>query len=149
MEELLKRLADVKYEEEVIASKMKGLLNTILESAEYKTLEELKRVRNAEIQMLDEQIRYEAICYYMETGDKKPIEGVGIRVMTKVNYDEHKATDWCTTNLPAALTVNKKVFEKIVKEMPEESLPDYISIEEQPSATISSDLSYWQTLPKE
>ena len=61
MEELLKRLADVKYEEEVIASKMKGLLNTILESAEYKTLEELKRVRNAEIQMLDEQIRYEAI----------------------------------------------------------------------------------------
>ncbi len=73
---------------------------------------------------------------YAETGNKAPAIGVGIREVTKLDYDGKVAFDWAKSH-KMALQLDKQAFEKIVKA----DCPDFVKITTEPQATIATDLN--------
>lgn len=149
MENLLIELADKKETLTQLRQQMQSMILGVTESEEYKNILEQERITVETIDELDTKIREGALEYYKLTGDKKPYEGVGIRVMTKITYDDESALNWCENWYRDALVIDKKMFDKFVRKLPEESLPIFVSIEYQPTATISADLSYWRSSPEQ
>ena len=72
---------------------------------------------------------------YAETRDKAPAVGVGIREVTKLDYDKKVAFDWAKHH-EMALQLDKRAFEKIVKA----DTPDFVTITQEPQATIATNL---------
>ena len=72
---------------------------------------------------------------YAETGNKAPAQGVGIREMTKLDYDKDTAFKWATEHV-MALKLDTTAFEKIVKASP----LDFVKVSLEPQATIASHL---------
>ena len=72
---------------------------------------------------------------YAETGNKAPALGVGIREVTKLDYDKKVAFGWAKHH-EMALQLDKKAFEKIVKA----DTPDFVIITQEPQATIATKL---------
>jgi hypothetical protein len=102
----------------------------------------------AEIEELISEVRdrvYELTLHvYQETGEKKPANGVGIRVYQKVQYDEENAFEWCKVHLNTALKIDKRKLEKHLKAIQETAPPEWCEYYEEPKATISSDLSVYE-----
>jgi len=78
---------------------------------------------------------------YQQTGEKKPAPCVGIRVGQSFVYDTDQALNYCLAELPEALKLDKRTFEKYVKGMQEIKPLDFVTIEEKITPTIASDLS--------
>jgi len=79
------------------------------------------------------KLREMAIETYLKTLDKAVAPGIGIRVMTKLNYDAKEAMEWAVKH-ELALKLDTTKFEKIAKT---ENLP-FVTITEEPSATIAA-----------
>jgi hypothetical protein len=77
---------------------------------------------------------------YLDTGNKKPAPGVGIRVYQKVQYDEDNAFEWCKVHLNTALKIDKRKLEKHLKAIRGTAPPEWVEYFEEPKPTISSDL---------
>ncbi|MDD4986402.1 MAG: hypothetical protein PHQ43_11580 [Dehalococcoidales bacterium] len=105
-----------------------NLLSSIRD--DLKTLQE--QLRSAE-----DVLREAIVANY--DGETKKGDGWGIRIMRRVRYDIDVATEWARENLPGALVLDKKVFEKTA---PLVNGP--VEIVEEVTATISSDLSNWE-----
>ena len=82
------------------------------------------------------KLREMTLAAYDLTGDKKPAPGVGIREVTRLEYDKTEAYEWAVKHA-LALQLDSKAFEKIAKAQP---LPFVSSIIEA-QATISPDLT--------
>lgn len=74
---------------------------------------------------------------YLETGNKTPALGVGIRIVTKLDYRPETAFKWAQ-NHKMALKLDILAFEKIVKAAPSEL--KFVTIREEPQATIATNL---------
>ena len=94
------------------------------------TLEDIENC-NLVIGGLTTDIKAEALTEYEKTGNKKLEFGVGIRVMSKMNYDPIKAFDWAKEH-QLAIMLDKKSFEKHAKA---DEL-DFVEISEVATATI-------------
>lgn len=81
---------------------------------------------------------------YQETGEKKPVPGVGIRVYQKVQYDKENAFEWCRDNFVDALKLDTRKLEKYLKAIKEIAPPEWCEYYEEPKPTISSDLSVYE-----
>ena len=75
---------------------------------------------------------------YAETGNKAPAVGVGIREVTKLEYNPTTAFGWAMEHR-IAIKLDVSVFEKIAKTAPE-TKPGFVTITTEPQATISSNL---------
>ena len=80
-------------------------------------------------------LRELALEVYAETKDKAVAPGIGIRVMTKLGYDNKEAMDWAIKH-ELALKLDTSNFEKIAKTS---NLP-FVIITEEPTATIATEL---------
>jgi len=89
----------------------------------------------ASLGFADDIVRQLAVDAYGVDGNKKPAEGVGIRVMTKLVYDEAVALGWAMDKR-MALKLDAKAFEKIAKA----SQLEFVTEEEAPIATIAKEL---------
>jgi hypothetical protein len=67
-------------------------------------------------------------------------------MMTRLFYDPTYAESWCQINLPVALQLDVKKFEKYAKEI---QAPEFVQIYQEPQATIGTDLSKYAELPTE
>ncbi len=67
---------------------------------------------------LKEILRTQAEEEFKEKGIKKLLGGIGIRVLTKLNYEEENAMNWAEGNMPVAIkrVLDKKQFESFAKE---------------------------------
>jgi len=72
---------------------------------------------------------------YAQTGSKAPMPGVGIREITKLEYDAKVAFDWAVEHV-MALKLDTSAFEKIAKVSP----PSFVTITTEPQATIATQL---------
>ncbi len=72
---------------------------------------------------------------YQETGNKTPVEGVGIREMTRLEYDQKEALKWAMSH-QVALSLDRKTFEGLAKATP----LDFVIITKEPQATIATNL---------
>ncbi len=92
---------------------------------------------NAKAAVAEEETKLRELTLqaYAETGNKAPADGVGIREVTKLDYDEKGALTYAKEHL-LFLQLNKKAFEKFAKD--EE--PDFVTITQEPQATIATNL---------
>ena len=74
-------------------------------------------------------------AYAEDPTNKTPAVGVGIREVTKLNYDGKVAFDWAKAH-KMALQLDKKAFEKIARA----DTPDFVTISQEPQATIATNL---------
>jgi len=72
---------------------------------------------------------------YAQTGNKKPVEGVGVREVTKMEYDLKEAYQWALKH-QMALGLDKSAFEKIAKA----DKPDFVRVYTENQATIATNL---------
>lgn len=87
-------------------------------------------------QELEAQLRELTLQSYAETGNKTPEVGLGIRVMTRLAYDNQEAMGWAMEH-KLALKLDSSAFEKIAKTS---NLP-FVTISEEPQATIATELN--------
>lgn len=87
-------------------------------------------------QEAETKLRELALETYAETKDKAVAPGVGIRVMSRLDYDSWDAIDWAMEH-KLALKLDTSAFEKIAKTS---NIPFVITTEE-PLATIASELA--------
>jgi len=109
-------------------------LRTEWEKYNAQTLDNLTQA-GADVAAEETKLRELTLQAYAETGNKAPIEGVGIREMTKLEYDEKVAFDWAKAH-KMALKLDTKAFEKIAKA----DTPDFVKIITEPQATIATQL---------
>jgi len=109
-------------------------LRTEWEKYNAQTLDNLTQA-GADVAAEEAKLRELTLQAYAETGNKAPIEGVGIREVTKLEYDEKVAFDWAKAH-KMALKLDTKAFEKIAKA----DTPDFVKIITEPQATIATQL---------
>lgn len=95
------------------------------------------RQTGEELATAEQALRAAAIAGYLETGDKMPTPGVGIRVTSRPCYDPTAALEWAREH-SLALRLDVKTFEAIAKHGACGSLVTY---QVEPTAMIASDLS--------
>ena len=87
------------------------------------------------VEVIEAQLRKLTLQAYAETGNKAPAKGVGIREVTKLEYDTKVAFDWAKAH-KMALKLDTTAFEKIVKA----DTPEFVKVTTEPQATIATDL---------
>jgi hypothetical protein len=80
-------------------------------------------------------LRELTIKAYRETGSKSPAPGVGIREMTKLEYDAKEAFNWAIDH-KIALSLDKRSFETFAKATP----LAFVDVYQEVQATIATDL---------
>ena len=128
---------EVERERQNMVALAKANYEATLEYLEYlEAKEELDQVVCIK-QEVDAEARALVLESYLATGNKKPIDGASVRVMTKLNYSLPEATEWAKDNAPALFVLDVKKFEKVAVEM---GCP-VVTEEQTPQATIATDLS--------
>ena len=85
---------------------------------------------------LEAKLRELAVATYLKTLDKVVAPGVGIRSMTRLEYDNKTAMDWAEEH-KLALKLDTATFEKIAKT----SNLSFVTFSEEPQATIATVLA--------
>lgn len=125
---------------------MASMIEVIKSSMEYKNLQSFVEGEQPKANEMQEQIRTAAVEIFTTTQSKKPIEGIGIREMTSVVFDEKLAVMWAKERMPELLTIDKGKFEKIMQAIDADDRPQFVTVKKDPQVTFSKDLSMW--LPK-
>lgn len=86
-------------------------------------------------QEAEDKLREFTLEAYAQTGDKAPVQGVGIREVTKLDYDKTVAFKWATEHV-LSLKLDTTAFEKIAKTSP----LDFVRVYQEPQATIATQL---------
>lgn len=126
-------------------AKLKEMVENVKKSDDYQAIENWLIINKQSLSELEEEIKEAALFVYKLTGNKKPWEGVGIREMTRYDYELVGAVKWAKENAPMVVyeTVDKKKFEKILSITSPEDLPEYIRVFKEPTVTIATDLSMY------
>ncbi len=90
-------------------------------------------------QEAEAKLRELALQSYAETGEKSVAPGVGIREVTKLDYDSKVALTWGIEHHGIALKLDTKAFENVVKATP--SIVDFVTVTQEPQATIATELN--------
>jgi len=90
----------------------------------------------ADVAVAEQELRDMTLLTFFQTGDKSLVKGVGIKEMTKLEYDTGVAYNWALEH-KIAVKLDVLAFEKIAKASP----MDFVKISKEPIATIASDLS--------
>ena len=90
----------------------------------------------ADVAVVEQELRDMTLLAFYQTGDKAPVKGVGIREMTKLEYDAGVAYNWALEH-KMAVKLDIPSFEKIAKASP----LDFVRVYQEPIATIATDLS--------
>jgi hypothetical protein len=88
------------------------------------------------LRQAEDELRNAALVIYRENGNTKPSAGVTVKLFTMVLWMSDVATEWCRANLPAALKLDSRVFEKAAVSIP--GAP--ITVTKEPRVQIATDL---------
>lgn len=91
---------------------------------------------NNQVNEAENKLRELTIKTYQETGNKKPIPEVGIREVTRLDYEPQVAFNWAIEH-KLALSLDRKSFESLAKT----NNLDFVKTSIEPQATIATDLS--------
>ena len=139
---------------EKLESQIREQINTVVEirhkvietselrlSAYQKWVEENQSLLDSEsnaksiCQEAEAKLRELALLSYAVTGEKTVAPGVGIRLMTKLYYENSKAMDWAMEH-KLAWKFDSSAFEKLAKV----NKLRFVTYTEEPAATISNEL---------
>ena len=71
----------------------------------------------AEVNVIKEEVKLSALEDFKETGEKKLLGGIGIRIFMKLDYSEDAALKWAKENMQVAIkqAIDKRKFENFAK----------------------------------
>lgn len=141
IEKKLEQLAEARNTWEQAKDELDWMLDNLKQKPEWIKLAELAESARTQIEILETDLRTATLETYAETGNKKPHSALGVREVTKLEYDADVAVAWCMHRLPAALKLDARMFEKHAKAVSETDPVKIVKITQQPQATIASDLS--------
>ena len=104
--------------------------------ATYHAVIETEKAMKETCQEAEVKLRELALQIFAETKDKAVAPGIGIRVLTKLDYDSKTAMAWAMEH-KLALKLDTTSFEKIAKT----NNLEFVTIYEEPQATISQELA--------
>ena len=108
------------------------------EQANAALLEAVTAARSAQT-TAEEALRTATLAAYAATGSKRPHPALGVRLITRLEYDRDRVTAWAHQHMPAVLTLDTRQFEAIARQL---AVPEVTVIQE-PTATIRTDLTPW------
>ena len=123
-----------------------AVIKAARETSEYTENTALIDYAAARMAEIEAQIAAEALQNYTATGNKKPVDGVTVKVFTVLKYDLPEALDWARKNLAEALTLDRKLFETHAKGVAKTQPVPVVQIVDEPRVQIASDLEHY--LPK-
>ena len=148
---------EIYKEEEMNTSGLKAQINEVVEArgkareascqrvAEYnkwleanQSLFDNEKSTKCDQDLAEIKLRELTLQAYAETGNKAPEVGVGIREVTKLDYDSKEAFNWAMEH-KMAVKLDVSAFEKIVK-VASETRPAFVTVSQEPQATIATDL---------
>lgn len=136
-------LANARQRTQARAARIKKLEEEIAKTEMGKWLADERAALDAE-KTAEEEARAEldglAIERYNDSGDKRPHPAVQIKEYTTYSYDERKAFEWAKDNLPGALSLNRRVFDKTI---PIIGAPEFVIPSVSPKVTVATDLSQY------
>ena len=91
---------------------------------------------NKSIKAAEETLRQVARATWRETGNKRPHQGVEIRVYKALSYDQETAKAYAMEHLPQVVKLDKRAFEKVAKVLD----LDFVTIHDDPKVFISKSL---------
>lgn len=108
--------------------------------AEVDSLKEAETV--ADVDLRDEALK----IYAADLDNKKPIEGVEVKLWDVMDFDRVEAETWARANMPALLVLDTAAYKKVLKEVKDSKilsdlipLPGTVRLE--PKVSIARDLS--------
>lgn len=141
---LRQQLAEV-AERRAKAETMASLLKAMRDEFDADNAEVIAEAARAKAALAESDANARALVVAMYQSDpqknKKPAEGVTVRVTKVYTYDPVTALDWAREKKLALIpeSLDEKAFLEIAKATP---LP-FVTITEEPSATLASDLSQY------
>lgn len=105
----------------------------------------LKLVKG-ETSVFDRTLRRIALENYQETQNKRPINGVTIRIRKHIEYIIAEVVDWAEsdfikTSFPTLMILDTKAFEKLAKSLADTGFAIPATFVDEPQVTITRDLS--------
>jgi len=100
-------------------------------------------------QNADRELRDAALEVYAANLDnKKPIEGVEIKLWDVMDFDKQQAETWARTNMPALLALDAGAYKKLLKEVAaSKTLSSLITmpgtIRQEPKVSVAIDLTFY------
>jgi hypothetical protein len=125
-----------------------AMLAVVTDSEDYKAETAVIEQAQAAIADATRLLQTAALDAYAATGTKKPHPAIGVRVNTQVVYDPDKALEWSRSNLLAAVTLDRKMFEAHAKAVAKTQPIPFVALVQTPSITIASDLSEYLPEPE-
>lgn len=134
LQEQIKQVARARQEAQWMADEKMSKLKAWEEENQLflESLKEASKYRDEQENLLREL----TLAVYQETGEKKPAEGVGVREITKLEYEVPLAQAWAVEHR-IALQLDRKAFEAIAKTTP----LDFVTSRVEAQATIATDLT--------
>jgi uncharacterized protein (UPF0212 family) len=109
--------------------------------AEHFAIIQVAKDSAAKVSELDTAIRTLAVSRWENTGEKKIVDGVDVKVGKDYIFDADEAFAWAQVNARVAIlpeSLDKKVFLGLCKD--DATRPGFVTVEEKPTATIATDL---------
>lgn len=138
MDHFVVDLAIARREKEAALKEANERLEQIKQDPAYQAALERYKNEAQTVEDIEAAIREMAIEAYTN-GDKLHAV-VGIRKKKVLNYEYAQARTWCEANLPEAIVLDVKLFEKYAREQSVKPL-DFVRVLTELQATIKTDLS--------
>lgn len=143
MTELLTRLAQARALEQEYRGKIAVLEAELAQNPIAKQIAALRArasLQHIRDDRAEADVRKAALEAYAEDGNKKPHESVSIRVYTVLDYEPRAALDYARQYIHQALKLNKRVFEKVAKEID----IGFVTKRTEPRVAIARNLSKYE-----
>ena len=141
LRELITRVAELRRDYKLMNVKELEWIDKIKALPEGVALEALQRniaLIEDNLRSAEEELRSATLAVYDETGDRKPIDKVEVKIYKTLEYEVPEVLAWCRNNAPSLLIVNRKPFEKTAVEI---GAP--VEVKEEAKCTIGIDLSMY------
>ena len=108
-----------------------------------------KETISSNLEKAEAELRTASIEVYKETGERKPIDKVEVKLFPELEYEPKQVQRWSETYAPALLVLDIKSFEKDAKKGANYLHDAPVKVNEIPKCYIGSDLSMYLTETKE
>lgn len=140
---LIQKVAELRNDLEDTKSLKNSAEIALEETSEYKRVQmitERASIISTGLGSVENELKFVTLAIYKETGEKKPIDKVEVKIFKRLEYDLAEVLAWCRSNAPSLLAVNKKPFEKTAV-----AIGAPVKVKEEAKCTIASDLSSYLT----
>ena len=138
---LLSQLAIQRQRAAAAKAAKEKLLEAVYASPEYQAALSESADANEQMAILETAIHQDGLTAYIQSGDKKPFDGVTVKVFTRLKYDLVTALDWSRKNRPELLTLDTRLFEQYAKGVAGSVPVPCVEMVTEPRVQIAADLS--------